>query len=286
MRIKKRIIFLSLLLLVVINFVIILMMHKCGYEYLALFTIVINLGYFFILKKNGLSSDSAISIVGIMIIIFGLLIGSVHKRYLMVKISDNHYSMLGVVIKTMKCHLDYYEISIKYFTQVDKYSLKHYDLPIDDYMKLQPQTNDTVLFNKLLDDNFCQVISWHPSRDTMELFQKPIKYVDGEEIGNDYYYYAKLRPTIALKNFGLNVVFKVLYRNDTILYYRNLNQNLDSIAHRLADTLQTASNRALVGDSVAFLFHDAIYSKVQVFEEIPQAKEYYLKYYKDDNQAP
>ena len=107
MRTKKRIIFLSLLLLVVINFVIILMMHKCGYEYLALFTIVINLGYFFILKKNGLSSDAAISIVGIMIIIFGLLIGSVHKRYLMVKISDNHYSMLGVVIKTMKCHLDY-----------------------------------------------------------------------------------------------------------------------------------------------------------------------------------
>ncbi|MBO7595445.1 MAG: hypothetical protein J6T70_00155 [Bacteroidales bacterium] len=40
-------------------------------------------------------------------------------------------------------------------------------------------------------------------------------------------------------------------------------------------------NGTLVGSSFAFLFHDGIYSKEQVFEEIPQAKEYYLKYSKE-----
>ncbi len=52
-----------------------------------------------------------------------------------------------------------------------------------------------------------------------------------------------------------------------------------------ADSLQTAANRALVGSSFAFLFHEGIYSKEQVFEEIPQAKEYYLKYCKETDSA-
>lgn len=112
-------------------------------------------------------------------------------------------------------------------------------------------------------------------------YQYPVLFVKGVEFGNDYYYYAKLQPINALNNYGLRRVTKSIDKSDTILLYRNLNHAIDSVSYRLADTLQTASNRALVGDSFAFLFHEGIYSKEQVFDEIPQAKEYYLKYCKE-----
>lgn len=121
----------------------------------------------------------------------------------------------------------------------------------------------------------------HPSSVDLYKYSKPVYYINNKEVGNDYYYYAKLCPDIAINNYGLKQVTKAIENSDTILYYCNLNPTLDSVAHRLADTLQTASNRALVGDSFAFLFHDGIYTKEQVFEEIPEAKEYYYKYYKE-----
>ena len=194
--------------------------------------------------------------------------------------------MLGIINDIKECYAygsTYYKITINYLTSVDKYTKYWYELSWDTYNIEQPQNDDTVFVRKFFKENDCQVISWYPSRDTLELFQKPIKYVDGEEIGNDYYYYAKLRADNSLKHFGLNVAFKGLYGKDTILFYRNLNSAIDSVSHRLADTLQIASNRALIGDSFAFLFHDRIYSKEQVFDEIPQAKEYYFKYCKDED---
>gem|GEM_PF-6296785 len=117
---------------------------------------------------------------------------------------------------------------------------------------------------------------------TGRYFNKPVKYVNKQEFGNDYYYYAKLNPQLALKNFGLRRVFMGLDKNDSLLVYKNINDSIEfKTVHICADTLQTATNRALVGSSFAFLFHDGIYTKEQVFEEIPQAKEYYLKYCKE-----
>ncbi len=114
-------------------------------------------------------------------------------------------------------------------------------------------------------------------------FKYPVEYRNNLEYGNDSYDYCFIEPYTALNNFGLRRVTKSIDNSDTILYYKNLNHTIDSVAHRLADTLQTASNRALLGSSFAFLFHDGIYTKEQVFEEIPQAKEYYLKYCKDED---
>lgn len=139
----------------------------------------------------------------------------------------------------------------------------------------------------IIENNRGQItVDLHPSSVDLYKYSKPVYYINNKEVGNDYYYYAKLCPDIAINNYGLKQVTKAIENSDTILYYCNLNPSIDSVAHRLADTLQTVSNRALVGSSFAFLFHDGIYSKEQVFEEIPQAKEYYLKYFKDDNQNP
>ncbi len=224
-----------------------------------------------------------------MTIIAGLTGLNFYNNLLSRMLTKNNFSMLGVVEQVKKggrTLQSYYILTITYSTPVDNYSSNHYEVDSDVYeKKIKAQIGDTVVLHRYFTKNYIQVISWLPSRDTLELFQKPIKYVDGEEIGNDYYYYAKLRADNSLKHFGLNVVFKRLYGNDTIIFYRNLNPAIDSVAHRLADTLQTATNRALVGSSFAFLFHDGIYSKEQVFEEIQQAKEYYLKYCKDEDSS-
>ncbi len=119
------------------------------------------------------------------------------------------------------------------------------------------------------------------SKEEAYYYQYPVLFIKGVEFGNDYYYYAKLRPELALKNFGLRRVSKSIVNSDTLLYYTNLNDSIDNQNYLCADTLQTAANRALVGSSYAFLFHNGIYTKEQVFEEIPQAKEYYLKYSKE-----
>lgn len=128
---------------------------------------------------------------------------------------------------------------------------------------------------------YAEVLSSITSDFEKRKFKYPVEYRNNLEYGNDSYDYCFIEPYTALNNFGLRCVTKTIEKSDTILYYRNLNPSIDSVAHRLADTLQTASNRALVGDSFAFLFHDGIYSKEQVFDEIPQAKEYYLKYCKE-----
>ena len=134
----------------------------------------------------------------------------------------------------------------------------------------------------IIENNRGQItVDLNPSSTDLYKYSKPVYYVNNKEIGNDYYYYAKLQPDIALCNFGLRRVTKSIENSDTILYYTTLNDSIDNQLYRCADTLQTQSNRALVGDSFAFLFHDGIYTKEQVFEEIPEAKEYYYKYCKE-----
>ena len=112
-------------------------------------------------------------------------------------------------------------------------------------------------------------------------FKYPVEYRNNLEYGNDSYDYCVIEPYTALNNFGLRRVTKSIENSDTILYYTTINDSINNQLYRCADTLQTQSNRALVGDSFAFLFHDGIYTKEQVFEEIPEAKEYYYKYYKE-----
>lgn len=112
-------------------------------------------------------------------------------------------------------------------------------------------------------------------------FKYPVEYRNNLEYGNDSYDYCVIEPYTALSNFGLRRVTKTVEGKDTVLVFNSIKDSTDNQLRPLADTLQTAANRALVGDSFAFLFHDGIYSKEQVFEEIPEAKEYYYKYYKE-----
>jgi len=149
--------------------------------------------------------------------------------------------------------------------------LNHYTLFQSVLLELSPHT---------------EVLSSVSSDFEKRKFKYPVEYRNNTEYGNDSYDYCFIEPYTALNNFGLRRVTKSIENSDKILYYCNLNHTLDSVVHRLADTLQTQVNRNKVGNEYGFLFHDGIYSKKQVFEEIPQAKEYYFKYYKDDNQNP
>ena len=199
----------------------------------------------------------------------------------------NYYIVSGRI--TEKTHSNGYTSSRKvyytYHLDGKKYKYKRYDSVTKDVFD-QVEIGDMILIrlNEQLEiSTFIQDSACVNYYTTGKYFSKPVKYVNKQEFGNDYYYYAKLNPTLALKNFGLNRVFMGLGKNDSILVYKNINDSIEfKTVHICADTLQTALNRALVGDSFAFLFHGRIYSKDQVFEEIPQAKEYYLKYYKDN----
>ncbi len=112
-------------------------------------------------------------------------------------------------------------------------------------------------------------------------FKYPVEYRNNLEYGNDSYDYYFVEPYTALNNFGLRRVTEKIENSSRVLYYQNVNPSLDSVAHPVKEGFQTATNRAKVDTSFAFLFHDGIYSKEQVFEEIPEAKEYYYKYYKE-----
>lgn len=112
-------------------------------------------------------------------------------------------------------------------------------------------------------------------------FKYPVEYRNNLEYGNDSYDYYFVEPYTALNNFGLRRVTEKIENSSRVLYYQNVNPFLDSVAHPVKEGFQTATNRAKVDTSFAFLFHDGIYTKEQVFEEIPEAKEYYYKYYKE-----
>ena len=126
-----------------------------------------------------------------------------------------------------------------------------------------------------------EVISSVSSDFEKRKFKYPVEYRNNLEYGNDSYDYCVIETYTALSNFGLRRVTKTVEGKDTVLVFNSIKDSTDNQLHPLADTLQTAANRALVGSSFAFLFHDGIYTKEQVFEEIPQAKEYYLKYCKE-----
>ena len=198
----------------------------------------------------------------------------------------NYYIVSGKI--TGKTHNNGYNSSRKvYYTYCldgKRYKYKRYDSVTKDVFD-QVEVGDMILIrlNEQLEvSTFIQDSACVNYYTTGRYFSKPVKYVNKQEFGNDYYYYAKLNPTLAFKNFGLNRVFMGLGKNDSLLVYKNINDSIEfKTVHICADTLQTAANRALVGDTFAFLFHDGIYTKEQVFEEIPEAKEYYYKYYKE-----
>lgn len=121
----------------------------------------------------------------------------------------------------------------------------------------------------------CRIYKLRPSTQDHVYFQQPVRFVNNEEFGNDYYYYAKLRPDLALKNFGLN---KITIGKDNILHYKNVNDSIDNQTHKCADSLQSQQNRDIVGSDFAFYFHGEIIRAGQVFSEIPQAKAYYERY--------
>lgn len=112
-------------------------------------------------------------------------------------------------------------------------------------------------------------------------FKYPVDYKNNIEYGNDSYDYYMIEPYIALNNFGLRRVFRRVEGLHLVLYYKNVNPDIDSLEYRCDDKFQTQANRDTIGEGFGFYFLDGVYPKEQVFEEIPLAKDYYYKYYKD-----
>ena len=112
-------------------------------------------------------------------------------------------------------------------------------------------------------------------------FKYPVDYKNNIEYGNDSYDYYVIEPYIALNNFGLKRVFRRVEGPHLVLYYKNVNPDIDSLEYRCDDKFQTQANRDSIGECFGFYFLDGVYPKNQVFKEIPLAKEYYDKYYKD-----
>ena len=112
-------------------------------------------------------------------------------------------------------------------------------------------------------------------------YKYPVDYKNNLEYGNDSYDYYVIESYIALNNFGLKRVFRRVEGPHLVLYYKNINPDIDSLEYRCDDKFQTQANRDTIGEGFGFYFLDGVYSKEQVFEEIPLAKEYYDKYYKD-----
>lgn len=112
-------------------------------------------------------------------------------------------------------------------------------------------------------------------------YKYPVDYKNNLEYGNDSYDYYVIEPYIALNNFGLRRVFRRVEGLHLVLYYKNINPDIDSLEYRCDDKFQTQANRDTIGEGFGFYFLDGVYSKEKVFEEIPLAKEYYDKHYKD-----
>ena len=202
-----------------------------------------------------------------------------HKH--VIAINPNHYKVIASVTKRIIDNKGY--VINCYYNEGDKIHAGKEFVSEYEYKSIGDSMKIIIVDN----DQGEVTYEWNPTSLEIIKYSKPVYFRGDEELGNDYYYYAKLNPKLALQNFGLKKVFMGLDKNDSLLVYKNINDSIEfKTVHICADTLQTASNRALVGDSFAFLFQDGIYTKEQVFDEIPQAKEYYLKYFKDDNQAP
>jgi len=125
------------------------------------------------------------------------------------------------------------------------------------------------------DKKYCGVKKKQVKKEDSLLYQKPVIFIGKQEFGNDYYYYAKLRPDLSLKNFGLN---KLSLATDGALSYKNINDSIDSQVHRCADSLQAQAYYNMLDTADAFYFHGEIIPAEQVFAEVPQAREYYEKY--------
>ena len=138
------------------------------------------------------------------------------------------------------------------------------------YMEVLLQTTPT---HEILKNN---VVEYEKRK-----YKYPVDYKNNFEYGNDSYDYYVIEPYIALNNFGLRRVFRRVEGLHLVLYYKNVNPDIDSLEYRCDDKFQTQANRDTIGEGFGFYFLDGVYPKEQVFEEIPLAKDYYYKYYKD-----
>ncbi len=152
--------------------------------------------------------------------------------------------------------------------------ITHYLISYEDFEKMIIGKSILVQRHSI---GYCSKYKILPSENEVFYYSKPVLFVHNVEFGNDYYYYAKLRPDLALNNFGLN---KLAIGKDNLLYYKNINDSIDSQIHQCADSLQSQLNRNMLDTEGAFYFHGEIIPAKQLFSEIPQAKEYYDKYNK------
>ncbi|MBO7596194.1 MAG: hypothetical protein J6T70_04025 [Bacteroidales bacterium] len=146
-----------------------------------------------------------------------------------------------------------------------------------------------------------------------DLYIHPVQIVDGKEIGNKYFYYAKVYPERVYDNFGFNIVYKATHRPlpkksknltlyftdisgfnkniiyklryqqnilDTFLVFKNINDSISAHYTVCAPEINTPKNWAKISDYGYLFGYDEVYSKQEIESQCPRIKEYVEQYKK------
>ena len=177
-----------------------------------------------------------------------------------------------------------------------------------------PKLGDTVLLRYSLDEEpLIRIVSWHPTTDTIIKYSHPVLFRNGEEIGNKYFYYAKLFPERVFNHFGYEILYKSVPVNvsptdstvvlqlkdlqghdkqlkyrlsnlssipDTFLVFKNINDSISTHYTVCTPEINTPTNWAKI-DGYGYLFgYDEVYSKQEIESQCPRIREYVEQYKK------
>ena len=145
------------------------------------------------------------------------------------------------------------------------------------------------------------------------LYSRPVLYRNGREIGNKYFYYAKLFPDRVFKNFGYEILYKSVPINvsqsdsivilqikdiqgndkqlkyklsdlsnipDTFLVFKNINDSISAHYTVCAPEINTPKNWAKISDYGYLFGYDEVYSKQEIESKCPRIKDYVEQYKK------
>ena len=177
-----------------------------------------------------------------------------------------------------------------------------------------PKLGDTVLLRYSLDEEpLFRIVSWHPKPDSIFKYSRPVLFRNGAEIGNKYFYYAKLFPDRVFKNFGYEILYKSIPINvsqsdsvvilqlkdiqgndkqlkyklsdlsnipDTFLVFKNINNNISAHYTVCTPEINTPKNWTKISDYGYLFGYDEVYSKQEIESQCPRIKEYVEQYKK------
>jgi len=181
-------------------------------------------------------------------------------------------------------------------------------------IKPLPKLGDTVLLRYSLDEEpLIRIASWHPKPDSIIKYSLPVLFRNGTEIGNKYFYYAKLFPDRVFKNFGYEILYKSMPINvsqsdsivilqlkdiqgndkqlkyklsdlsnipDTFLVFKNINNNISAHYTVCTPEINTPKNWTKISDYGYLFGYDEVYSKQEIESQCPRIKEYVEQYKK------